>query len=70
MVYQDNVSSFEDLQSTTAFMNNIFTKLLYCSEQIFVTHNVCTVHNGTETLSHLGPKIWLINPSDIKDLHL
>ena len=51
-------------------MNNIFTlksKLLYCSEQIFVTHNERTVHNGTETLSHLGSKIWLIIPNDIKN---
>ena len=55
---------------TLAFMNKIFTlkrKVLYCSEQIFMTRNVRTVHNGTETLSYLGPKIWLIIPIDIKD---
>ena len=55
---------------TPAFMNNIFTlkmKVLYCSEQIFMTRNVCTVHNGTEAISYLGPKIWLIILIDIKD---
>ena len=94
IVYQDNVSSFEELlkrdNSVTIHgqniqslaielfktkngytpMNNIFTlkrKVLYCSEQIFMTRSVRTVYNGTETLSYLGPKIWLIIPIDIKD---
>ena len=51
------------------FMNEIFTlneNNRYCSKQIFVTNNVRTVNNGTETLSYLGPKIWLILPDDIK----
>ena len=30
----------------------------YSSKQIFETRNVHSVHNGTETLSYLGPKIW------------
>ena len=33
----------------------------------FCSHNVKTVLYGTETLSYLGPKIWNLVPSDIKD---
>ena len=50
-------------------MNEIFTvkeNARYHSKQAFVTRNVRTVHHGTETLSYLGPKIWLILPNDIK----
>ena len=52
------------------FMIEIFTMketLRYPSKQIFVTRNVHSVYYGTHTLSHLGPKIWLIIPEDIKD---
>ena len=38
----------------------------YHSKQIFETQNIRTVHNGTDTLSFLGPKIWGILPNDIK----
>ena len=38
----------------------------YSSKQIFETRNVHSVHNGTETLSYLGPNIWLLVPDDIK----
>ena len=40
----------------------------YCSRQIFDTRNVRTVHNGIETLSYLGIKIWAIIPPDIKSI--
>ena len=52
-----------------SFMNEIFKlkeNVTYNSKQVFVTHNIRTVHRGTETLSHLGPAIWLIIPDDIK----
>ena len=39
----------------------------YCSKNKFLTRNVRTVNYGTETLAHLGPKIWAIIPDDIKD---
>ena len=39
----------------------------YCSKNKFLTRNVRTVNYGTETLAHLGPKIWAIVPDDIKD---
>ena len=55
---------------TPKLMSGIFTlkeNRLHCSKQIFVTHNVRTVHNRTETLSFLGPKIWLIIPEDIRN---
>ena len=41
----------------------------YGSKQIFETRNVHSVHNGTETLSHLGLKIWLLVPDDIKRIN-
>ena len=52
------------------FMDEIFTmkdSTRYPSKQIFATRNVRTVKYGTNTLSHLGPKIWLIIPDDIKE---
>ena len=52
-------------------MNEIFPvkdKLLYCSRQEFVTKNVHTVHNGIDTISFLGPKIWMLIPQEIKDV--
>ena len=42
------------------------SSLKYNSRYIFESRNVHTVHNGTETLSFLGPKIWMIVPIDIK----
>ena len=33
----------------------------------FNTVNVQTVHNGTETISFRGPKIWSLVPHDIKN---
>ena len=53
-----------------SLMNEIFTlkeNVMYSSKQAFVTHNVRTVRYGTETLTHLGPAIWLIIPDDIKE---
>ena len=34
---------------------------------MFKTRNVKSVRYGTETLAHLGPKIWSIIPGDIKE---
>ena len=39
----------------------------YPSENRFKTRNVKSVRYGTETLAHLGPKIWSIIPNDIKE---
>ena len=33
----------------------------------FCSFNVKTVFYGTETLTYLGPKIWNLVPSDIRD---
>ena len=38
----------------------------YSSSNMFITRNVHTVKYGTETLSHLSPKIWAIIPLEIK----
>ena len=38
----------------------------YPGENNFVTRNVKKVTHGTETLAHLGPKIWSIIPADMK----
>ena len=39
----------------------------YPREDIFKTFNVKTVYWGTETLSHIGPKIWKIVPMSLKN---
>ena len=40
----------------------------YPWEDIFQTFNVRTVSWGTESLSHLGPKIWKILPLALKSI--
>ena len=40
----------------------------YPWNDIFKTFNVKTVYWGTETLSHIGPKIWTIIPQPLKKL--
>ena len=37
-------------------------------EDIFKTHNVKTVTWGSETLGHIGPKIWSEIPTELKKL--
>ena len=52
-------------------MKNVFPikkEVKYCSKNIFESHNVKTVHNGTETISYLGPKIWAIIPGNLKQI--
>ena len=52
-------------------MKNVFRLkkcIQYQSNQIFDTHNIRSVYNGTDTLSFLGPKIWNILPNDIKTI--
>ena len=39
----------------------------YCTKNIFATRNVHTVKYGTESLAHLGPKVWAIIPSELKN---
>ena len=42
-------------------MSTIFPikeNIKYCSKNRFVTRNIRTVKYGTETIAHLGPKIW------------
>ena len=39
----------------------------YPSENKFKTRNVNSVRYGTDTLAHLGPKIWSIIPNGIKE---
>ena len=52
-------------------MKRVFTlktNPMYCTKQIFKTKSVRSVYNGIDTLSFLGPKIWLIIPDDIKSV--
>ena len=54
-------------------MNQIFslnTDAKYPGENDFKTFNVKKVSYGTETLAHLGPKIWSIVPPDMKRFSL
>ena len=46
------------------------TQGTYPGENIFKSYNVKTVSWGTETLAHLGPKIWSIVPSDMENFSL
>ena len=39
----------------------------YPSENMFQTRNVNSVRYGTDTLAHLGPKIWSIIPNVLKE---
>ena len=38
------------------------------NKRTFHSRNIRTVHFGSETLSHLAPKIWELVPEDIKKL--
>ena len=52
-------------------MSDVFplqSSVKYFSKHPFMTRNVCTVRYGTDTLSHLSPKIWTLIPSDIKEV--
>ena len=54
-------------------MNIIFplnSHVSYPTKNTFKTFNVKTVSWGTETLAHLGPKIWSIVPKDLKKFSL
>ena len=42
-------------------------KVRYPSENKFITRNVRSVRYGTETIAHLGHKIWAIIPRKIKE---
>ena len=42
----------------------------YIRNKNFATRNVKTVSYGTETLAHIGPKIWNIIPNDMKTFSL
>ena len=55
---------------STKIMSSIFPlkdSTRYPSENIFQTRNVHSVRYGTDSLAHLGPKIWSIIPNDIKE---
>ena len=38
----------------------------YPCQGTFISRNVKSVYHGTETLIHLGPKIWTMIPEDMK----
>ena len=53
-------------------MEEIFqlkSKHIYESRFQFTSRNVRTSHFGTETLMHLGPKIWFIIPNNLKEIN-
>ena len=52
-------------------MDNIFPLKLetkYEHENIFKSSNIRTVSWGSESLAHIGPRIWAIIPDDIKKI--
>ena len=46
------------------------TSSRYPGGNVFKTRNVQKVSYGTETLAHLGPKIWLMIPAEMKRFSL
>ena len=50
------------------FIFPLKNELRYSNENIFNTTNIRTVSWGTESLRHIGPKIWKIIPDNIKKL--
>ena len=40
----------------------------YPTKNIFKSRNVHSLNYGTESLSHLGPKIWSLLPDDLKNI--
>ena len=40
----------------------------YPTKNVFETRNIRTTHFGLESLAHLGPKIWNILPTYLKDI--
>ena len=42
--------------------------MVYPTQNIFKSRNVHTVSYGTESLAHLGPKIWAIIPDEFKSI--
>ena len=38
------------------------------NERMFHSRRIRTVHFGSETLSHIAPKIWVLVPEEIKKL--
>ena len=52
------------------FIFPLNSRAIYPGESVFKTSNVKTVSWGTETLAHLGPKIWSIVPNDMKKFSL
>ena len=40
----------------------------YPTKNIFETRNIHTTDYGSDSLAHLGPKIWGIIPKDLKDI--
>ena len=56
---------------STVIMSRVFPlkeSLKYPTNNIFKSRNVRTVTYGTESLAHLGPKIWKILPDDFKSI--
>ena len=52
------------------FMEEVFSvkrNIKFCSKFIFNSRNIRTVLYGTETISYIGPKLWQMIPSDIRD---
>ena len=48
------------------FVFPLNSKPTYAGKSVFKTHNVKTVTWGTESIGHIGPRIWSIVPSDTK----
>ena len=62
------VNGFSPKLVSDCFKLNNMTVYNTRNRSTFYSRPVCTVLHGTESLSHLGPKIWELVPSDMKNL--
>ena len=64
------VNSLSPKLVSDCFKLNNMTVYNTRNRSTFYSQQVRTVYHGTESLSHLGTKIWELVPSDMKNLSL
>ena len=74
-IHQRNIQmlAIEVYKAVKGISPNIMSLILplkeairYPRESIFKTRNIMAVRYGSDTIAHLGPKIWSILPEDLK----
>ena len=65
-VYIGTASNF----STEEYPLNPESSYSLRNQQTFATRPIHTIHYGSNSLSYVGPKIWKIVPSNVKNLEI